>query len=52
MSLPLCIASRILNIKLFLFEPNMVLGRSNKLFISSCKKIFVIPRMLRIFQQN
>ena len=40
MSLPLCVASRILSIKLFLFEPNMVLGRSNKLFINSCKKIF------------
>jgi len=40
MSLPLCIASKILNIKLFLFEPNMVLGRSNKFFIKSCEKIF------------
>ena len=33
MSLPLCIASKILNIKIFLFEPNMVLGRTNRLFI-------------------
>jgi UDP-N-acetylglucosamine--N-acetylmuramyl-(pentapeptide) pyrophosphoryl-undecaprenol N-acetylglucosamine transferase len=40
MSLPLCIASKLLNIKLFLFEPNMVLGRSNKFFINSCKKVF------------
>ena len=40
MSLPLCIASKILNIKIFLFEPNMVLGRSNKFFIKSCKNIF------------
>ena len=40
MSLPLCIASKILNIKLFLFEPNMVLGRSNKWFVNSCVKIF------------
>jgi UDP-N-acetylglucosamine--N-acetylmuramyl-(pentapeptide) pyrophosphoryl-undecaprenol N-acetylglucosamine transferase len=40
MSLPLCMASKILNIKLFLFEPNMVLGRSNKFFLNSCKKIF------------
>ena len=40
MSLPLCIASKALNIKLFLFEPNMVLGRSNKFFIKSCEKIF------------
>ena len=40
MSLPLCLASKILNIKIFLFEPNMVLGRSNKFFIKSCEKIF------------
>ena len=39
MSLPLCFASRVLNIRLFLFEPNMVLGKSNKLFIKSCEKI-------------
>ena len=40
MSVPLCVASKILNIKLFLFEPNMVLGRSNKFFINHCEKIF------------
>ena len=40
MSLPLCLASKILNIKIFLFEPNMVLGRSNKFFIKSCEMIF------------
>ena len=40
MSLPFCLASKILNIKLILFEPNMVLGRSNKLFIKSCENIF------------
>ena len=40
MSLPLCLASKLLNIKLFLFEPNIVIGQSNKLFINHCKKIF------------
>jgi len=40
MSLPLCLASKILCVKLFLFEPNMVLGRANKFFIKSCVKIF------------
>ena len=39
MSAPLCLASKILNIKLILFEPNMVLGRSNNFFIKSCEKI-------------
>ena len=49
MSLPLCIASKILNIKLFLFEPNMVLGRSNKLFINSCVKIFCYSDKIKKF---
>jgi UDP-N-acetylglucosamine--N-acetylmuramyl-(pentapeptide) pyrophosphoryl-undecaprenol N-acetylglucosamine transferase len=49
MSLPLCLASKILNIKLFLFEPNMVLGRSNKFFIKSCKKIFCYSNEIKNF---
>ena len=49
MSLPLCLASKILNIKLFLFEPNMVLGRSNKLFIQSCEKIFCYSATIKNF---
>ncbi|MDA7714461.1 UDP-N-acetylglucosamine--N-acetylmuramyl-(pentapeptide) pyrophosphoryl-undecaprenol N-acetylglucosamine transferase [Candidatus Pelagibacter sp.] len=40
MSLPLCLASKLLNIKLFLFEPNIVIGRSNKFFVNYCKNIF------------
>jgi UDP-N-acetylglucosamine--N-acetylmuramyl-(pentapeptide) pyrophosphoryl-undecaprenol N-acetylglucosamine transferase len=39
MSLPLCIAARILNIKIYLLEPNMVIGRANKFFLKFCKKI-------------
>jgi UDP-N-acetylglucosamine--N-acetylmuramyl-(pentapeptide) pyrophosphoryl-undecaprenol N-acetylglucosamine transferase len=49
MSLPLCVASRALNIKLFLFEPNMVLGRSNKFFINYCKKIFCYSDNIKKF---
>ena len=49
MSLPLCLASKILNIKLFLFEPNMVLGRSNKFFIKSCVKIFCYSVKIKNF---
>jgi len=49
MSLPLCLASKILNIKLFLFEPNMVLGRSNKLFIQACEKIFCYSDKIKNF---
>ena len=49
MSLPLCLASKILNIRLFLFEPNMVLGRSNKFFIKSCKNIFCYSDKIKNF---
>jgi len=49
MSLPLCIASKMLKLKLFLFEPNMVLGRSNKFFINSCKKIFCYSNEIKNF---
>ena len=49
MSLPLCVGAKILNIKLLLFEPNMVLGRSNKIFISYCQKIFCYSNNIKKF---
>jgi len=49
MSLPLCIASKILNIKIFLFEPNIVLGRANRLFINFCEKIFCYSNKIKNF---
>ena len=52
MSLPLCLASKILNIKIFLFEPNMVLGRSNKFFIKSCEKIFCYSGKIKSFPKK
>jgi UDP-N-acetylglucosamine--N-acetylmuramyl-(pentapeptide) pyrophosphoryl-undecaprenol N-acetylglucosamine transferase len=52
MSLPLCLASKILNIKLLLFEPNIVLGRSNKFFIKSCKKIFCYTDKIKNFPKK
>ena len=39
MSLPLCLAAKILNIKIFLLEPNMTIGRANKFFLKFCEKI-------------
>ena len=38
MSLPLCLAAKILSIKIYLIEPNMVLGRANKFFLYFAKK--------------
>ena len=52
MSFPLCLAAKILNLKIFLFEPNMVLGRSNRLFINSCKKIFCYSDNIKKFPNN
>ena len=39
MSLPLCLAAKILKIKIFLLEPNMIIGRANKFFLNFCEKI-------------
>ena len=39
MSLPLCIASYLLCLKIFIFEPNSVLGRANKLTLNFSEKI-------------
>ena len=40
MSFPICLAAKFLNIKIYLFEPNMIIGRANKFLINICKKIF------------
>jgi len=40
MSVPVCIAAKILNIKIYLFEPNMVIGRANKFLLKFSDQIF------------
>ena len=40
MSLPLILAAKLLKIQIFLIEPNQVLGRANRYFLKSCKKLF------------
>ena len=47
MSLPLCIAAKILNVKIYLLEPNMVLGRANKFFLKFCEKIICYSENIR-----
>ncbi len=39
MSIPFCISAKLLGINIYLFEPNKVLGRSNKLILRFSKKI-------------
>ncbi len=46
MSLPICAAAKILGIKIFLIEPNMVLGRANKFFSNFSKKIICYSKNL------
>ena len=40
MSLPVIVAAKILGLSIFLLEPNLVLGRSNRLSLKFSKKIF------------
>ena len=47
MSLPLCLASNLLNIKIYIFEPNSVLGKANKLTLSFAKKIICYDKNLK-----
>lgn len=49
MSLPLCLAAKILNKKIYLFEPNMVLGKANKFFLSLSEKIFCYSSDIKNF---
>jgi UDP-N-acetylglucosamine--N-acetylmuramyl-(pentapeptide) pyrophosphoryl-undecaprenol N-acetylglucosamine transferase len=46
MSLPLCLAAKILSIKIYLIEPNMVLGRANKFFLNFAKKLICYSKDL------
>ena len=47
MSIPLCFASNLLNIKTYVFEPNSVIGRTNKLALSFAEKIICYDKNLK-----
>ena len=47
MSIPTCLAAKILNLKIFLFEPNLVLGRSNLFLLNYCEKIFTYNKKIK-----
>ena len=49
MSLPLIIAAKLLNLKIYLIEPNQVLGRANRYFLNYCKKIFCYSKEIKNF---
>ncbi len=52
MSLPLILAAKLLKLKIYLFEPNLVLGRANKYFLNSCVKIFCYSEKIKNFPNN
>ena len=52
MSLPLCFAAKILGIKIFLIEPNMVLGRANRFFLKFSKIIIGYSKNINGFPRN
>jgi len=52
MSLPLVLAAKILRLETFLIEPNQVLGRANKFFLKSCKKIFCYTDKVKNFPKH
>ena len=49
MSLPIILAAKFLKIKIYLLEPNHVLGRANRYFLNSCKKIFCYTEEIKNF---
>ena len=52
MSLPLCLSAKILKIKIYLFEPNIVIGRSNKFFLKFSEKIITYFQKLKNFPEE
>ena len=52
MSLPLILAAKLLKLKIYLFEPNLVIGRANKYFLNSCVKIFCHSEKIKNFPNS
>ena len=52
MSLPIIFAAKLRKVDIYLIEPNQVLGRANKFFLKSCKKIFCYTSKLQNYPEN
>ena len=52
MSLPLILAAKFCKLKIYLLEPNLVLGRANRLFLNSCEKIFCYSDQIKNFPSH
>ena len=52
MSLPIILGAKLLKLNIYLIEPNHVLGRANKFFLSSCTKIFCYSKKIKGFTKK
>ncbi len=52
MSLPVIIAAKILRLKIYLIEPNLILGRGNRFFLNFSEKIFCYSNKLSNFPEK
>ncbi len=52
MTLPVCIGAKLLGKKIYLLEPNIILGRANRLFLGFCNKIFSYTKNLKNFPEK
>ena len=52
MSVPICLAAKIMKIKIYLFEPNAVIGRANNFLIKFCNKIFCYSEKILNFPKK
>ncbi len=52
MSLPLILAAKFCKLKIYLLEPNLVLGRANRFFLNSCEKIFCYSDQIKNFPNH
>ncbi|MBD1135027.1 UDP-N-acetylglucosamine--N-acetylmuramyl-(pentapeptide) pyrophosphoryl-undecaprenol N-acetylglucosamine transferase [Pelagibacterales bacterium SAG-MED47] len=51
MSIPIILAAKILNLEIYLVEPNQVLGRANKFFLNYCTKILCYSEQIKNFPE-
>ena len=49
MSIPICLAAKVLKVKIFLFEPNLVLGNANRFLLNYSEKIFTYSKNVKNF---
>ena len=52
MSLPVCLGAKILGLKIYLLEPNLVLGRGNQFFLNFSEKIICYSNKIKNFPKK